>query len=313
MKNKVVIISGPTGVGKTELSLEFAKTLNGEIISADSVQVYKGLDIGSAKIMPDQMKGIKHHLIDCLEMEQDFGVDIFVKMANAAIQDITAREKLPIIVGGTAFYIQALLKGISFDEEQQHDFGYRDELEKESIDKLFIKLSNIDPEYAAITHKNNKKRVIRALEYYHFTGEKFSVYNKRQSLRESVYDYKYFVLDDERENIYKKCDTRVDLMMKAGLYDEAFNIYNKGYSRELTSMQGIGYRELFDCFDGKCSLEEAVMNIKKNTRHYVKRQMTWFRRENNVIFINKSDFKYNDSEILNYMIKECKNDFGEMK
>lgn len=306
MKNKILIISGPTGVGKTELSINLAKALNGEIISADSVQVYKELDIGSAKILPNQMQGVRHHLIDCLELSENFGVDTFVEMAKNAINDISGRGKLPIIVGGTAFYIQALLKGIEFDEEDIHDDSYRNILEEKEPWELFEMLKAVDEEYALTTHMNNKRRVIRALEYHHYTGEKFSEYNSRQASREAIYDYKYFILDDDRENIYKKCDIRVDKMLETGLYEEALKVFELGYSRDLTSMQGIGYRELFDHFEGKCSKEKAIENIKTNTRHYVKRQLTWFRREKDVIYINKMDYGYDETKILDYILSESR-------
>lgn len=305
IKNKIVIISGPTGVGKTELSISLAKKLDGEIISADSVQVYKGLDIGSAKISADEMRGVRHHLIDCLELYEDFGVDTFVKMAKEAIEDIVSRGKLPIIVGGTAFYIQALLKGIDFVEEEEHDYSYRNELDTLPNDILYDMLKNTDMEYASITHMNNKKRVIRALEYFHFTGEKFSDYNARQASRESIYDYKYFVLDDDRQHLYEKCDLRVDEMVNKGMVEEAKAIYSLGLSRQLTSMQGIGYKEMFEYLDGNIDLDTAIDSIKTNTRHYVKRQMTWFRREKDIIFVNKKDFDYDENAILAMVLSEC--------
>ena len=304
----IVIIAGPTGVGKSEIAIRLAQKINGEIISADSIQVYKGLDIGSAKVDHKQMQGIRHHLIDVLELTDDFGVDVFVKMAGEAISDIDKRGRTPIIVGGTAFYIQALLKGIDFSEEEEHDDAYRKGLMALDEKTLYDMLRKVDSEYSDIVHMNNKKRVVRALEYYHFSGNKFSEYNKEQALRKPVYGYVYFALDDDRKLLYDRCDKRVDNMMAAGLLGEVRQLYDAGYDRSLTSMQGIGYRELLSYLDGECSLDEAVDNIKINTRHYVKRQLTWLRREENVDFVNKADFDHNDDKIIEYMTGRIKDE-----
>lgn len=301
---KIIIISGPTAVGKTNISIKLAQLLNGEIISADSIQVYKGLDIGSAKITSDEMQNVKHYLIDCLEPNENFNVQIFQKMANEAIDEITAKGKVPIIVGGTAFYIQALLYGIDFTEEE-HDNAYRNELDKQSEDVLYEQLIKVDPEYASSVHKNNKKRVIRALEYNYFTGRKFSEYNSEQSEKEAVYEFCYFVLDDNRENIYSNIDKRVDIMADNGLLEEVQNLYNRGF-RDCNAMTGIGYKEIVGYLKGEYSIEEAYELIKKNTRHFAKRQLTWLRREENTIFINKSDFNYNDNKIVDFMIEKYK-------
>ena len=300
---KIVIISGPTAVGKTDISIKLAKRLNGEIISADSVQVYKGFDVGSAKITKDEMQGIPHHLIDILEPYENFDVQVFQKLATDAIDDICSRDKLPIIVGGTAFYIQALLYGIDFNEEEEHDDSYRNGLNGLSEDELFSMLVKTDPEYAETTHKNNKKRVIRALEYNHFTGRLFSQYNKEQSEKKAIYDHRYFVLTDEREIIYRNIDKRVDIMMKSGLLEEVKRLNDLNLPKNCNSRQGIGYKEMFDHIDGKISLEQAVEDIKKHTRHFAKRQLTWLRHEDDTIFINKSDFDHDDDKILEYMLK----------
>ena len=300
---KIVIISGPTAVGKTSISIKMAHRLNGEIISADSMQVYKGMDIGSAKITSGEMEGIRHHLIDILEPDRDFNVQIFQKLAGEAIEDICKRGKLPIIVGGTAFYIQALLYGIDFTEED-HDDSYRNKLNELSENELYERLNQIDPEYAKTTHKNNKKRVIRALEYNHFTGRKFSEYNAEQSQRKAIYDYRYFVLDDRRENIYASIDRRVDIMMDNGLLDEVVRLNELDLPKDCNSRQGIGYKELFEYLDGRCSLIEAVENIKKNTRHFAKRQLTWLKHEDDTIFINKEEFNYDEECMLEFMIRK---------
>ena len=300
---KIVIISGPTAVGKTSISIKMAHRLNGEIISADSMQVYKGMDIGSAKITSGEMEGIRHHLIDILEPDRDFNVQIFQKLAGEAIEDIYKRGKLPIIVGGTAFYIQALLYGIDFTEED-HDDSYRNKLNELSENELYERLNQIDPEYAKTTHKNNKKRVIRAIEYNHFTGRKFSEYNAEQSQRKAIYDYRYFVLDDKRENIYTSIDRRVDNMMDNGLLDEVVRLNELNLPKDCNSRQGIGYKELFEYLDGRCSLIEAVENIKKNTRHFAKRQLTWLKHEDDTIFINKEEFNYDEECMLEFMIRK---------
>jgi len=299
--NKMVIISGPTAVGKTDISIKLAKRIGGEIISADSVQVYKGLDVGSAKITEEEMQGVKHYLIDCLEPTDNFDVSVFKDMAKAAAAEIYAKGKMPIIVGGTAFYIQALLYDIDFSEEE-HDNSYRDEMNKYDEQYLHDLLKQVDPEYAADVHMNNKKRVIRALEYNHFTGKKFSDYNAEQAKREAIYDFSYFVLNDKREHLYERIDRRVDIMAKNGLVEEVSRLRDSNLGRDLVSMQGIGYKEIYSYLEGEISLEKALEDIKKNTRHFAKRQLTWFRHEDSVIFINKDEFDYDDDKIVEFMI-----------
>ena len=299
--NKMVIISGPTAVGKTDISIKLAKRIGGEIISADSVQVYKGLDVGSAKITEEEMQGVKHYLIDCLEPTDNFDVSVFKDMAKAAAAEIYAKGKIPIIVGGTAFYIQALLYDIDFSEEE-HDNSYRDEMNKYDEQYLHDLLKQVDPEYAADVHMNNKKRVIRALEYNHFTGKKFSAYNAEQAKREAIYDFSYFVLNDKRERLYERIDRRVDIMAKNGLVEEVSRLRDSNLGRDLVSMQGIGYKEIYSYLEGEISLEKALEDIKKNTRHFAKRQLTWFRHEDSVIFINKDEFDYDDDKIVEFMI-----------
>lgn len=299
--NKMIIISGPTAVGKTDISIKLAKRIGGEIISADSVQVYKGLDIGSAKITTEEMQGVKHYLVDCLDPTDNFDVSVFKDMAKAAAAEIYAKGKIPIIVGGTAFYIQALLYDIDFSEEN-HDNSYREELDKYDEQYLYDMLKQVDPQYAADVHMNNKKRVIRALEYNHFTGNKFSTYNAQQSEREAVYDFSYFVLNDKRERLYDRIERRVDIMVENGLVEEVSRLRASGLGRDLVSMQGIGYKEIYAYLDGEISLEKAVDDIKKNTRHFAKRQLTWLRHEDSVIFINKDEFEYDDDRIVEFMV-----------
>ena len=307
MKNKLVIISGPTGVGKTKLSIELAKKIGGEIISADSMQVYKYMDIGSAKVTKEEMQNVKHHLIDVLEPTESFDVNRFQTMANKAIEEIYQRGHIPIIVGGTGFYIQSVLYQIEFKEEPQ-DQTYRLSLEKLAEEKgahhLHERLRTVDPEAASEIHENNVKRVIRALEYYKQTGQKISEHNKEQKEKESPYDFTYFVLTDDRKKLYDRIDERVDEMMSQGLVEEVQKLKDMGCDSSMVSMQGIGYKEILDYLDGETTLERAVYLIKQGSRHYAKRQLTWFRREKTVTWINKEEFAYDHDKILAYMERE---------
>lgn len=309
-KPTLLILTGPTAVGKTDLSIRLAKEVNGEIISADSMQVYRGMDIGTAKITEAEKQSVPHHLLDCFDPDEEFNVAVFQEMARKAIYEIHARGHVPILTGGTAFYIQALLYGIDFNEEE-HDDSYRNSLytiggTEEGKQKLHQMLTECDPEYADNVHYNNMKRVVRALEYHHFTGRKFSEYNKQQSEREAEYHFCYFVLNDERAHLYDRINKRVDIMIKAGLESEVHQLLEKGYTPDLVSMQGVGYKELLAYFDGKETLEEAVETIKKNTRHFAKRQLTWFRKEENVIWVDKPAFNYDDDKILDFIYEHTK-------
>lgn len=302
--NKLVILTGPTAVGKTALSIELAKKLNGEIISADSIQVYKYLDIGSAKIMPEEMEGIPHHLIDFLEPTTGFNVADFKELAKKTILDIQSRGKIPIIVGGTGFYIQAVLRDIDFSKEDEND--YRNELEElykeRGADYLHNMLMEVDSESANNIHKNNVKRVIRALEYYHVNKSKISDHNEEQQQKQSPYNFAYFVLNCDREKLYNNINKRVDIMLEQGLVDEVSMLVNKyGLTKDMLSMQGIGYKEMLQYLDGEMSLEEAIDLLKQNTRHFAKRQLTWFRREKEVIFIDKEIHK-TTGEQLDFII-----------
>ena len=281
-KNKLIILAGATAVGKSELSIKLAKKINGEIISADSMQVYKGLDIGTAKISADEMDGVKHYLIDVLEPNDDFNVFEFQKLAKDAMNEIYSKGKIPILVGGTGFYIQALLYDIDFSEEETSK-EYRKELEEMAKEKgaefLHEMLKEVDPNAASEIHPNNVKRVIRALEFYHDTGRMISEHNIEQRQKESPYDFTYIVLNRSRDVIYERINKRVDLMEKAGLIDEVKDLLSKGARKDSISMQGLGYKETIEFLDGLVSKEEAMENLKKNTRHFAKRQITWFKRE----------------------------------
>ncbi len=308
-KPPLIIISGSTGSGKSDIALKLAKKIDGEIISADSVAVYKGLDIGSAKPEDRMLKEIRHHLIDILEPDEYFGVDTFIRYAEEALNDILSRGKIPIMVGGTAFYIQAFIYGVDLSEEIEHDDSFRNMLydKAEGSDgklKLYERLKEVDPDYALSVHPNNVKRVVRALEYNHYTGKLFSEYNHIQSLRESEYDHLYFALTYERDILYKRIDRRVDLMIEAGLADEVRTLLNAGLDRDLNSMSSIGYKEMAAYICGECSLEDAIADIKKNSRHYAKRQLTWLRRERDVDMIVRED---NDEvKVIEYIISKAK-------
>ena len=305
MKKPLIILTGPTAVGKTKASIGLAKALNGEIISADSMQVYKYMDIGSAKIRPEEMDGIKHYLIDELEPDEEFHVVRFQQMAKAAMEEIYAKGKVPIVVGGTGFYIQALLYDIDFTENEE-DTAYRMELEQiakeNGPEKLHEMLREVDPESADAIHANNVKRVIRALEFYKLTGQKISEHNEKERAKESPYEFCYFVLNDDRKLLYDRIDLRIDKMMEEGLLEEVSSLKNKGYTKDMVSMQGLGYKEILDCLNGECSLAEAIYILKRDTRHFAKRQLTWFRRERDVIWVDKNNYDHDEEKILEVML-----------
>lgn len=291
-------------MGKTELSLSLAKAVNGSIISADSMQVYRRMDIGSAKIQPQQMQGIPHDLIDVIEPWEEFHVYRFQEMANACMEEIYRQGRIPILTGGTGFYIQALLYQIDFTKEPQ-DTSYRHSLEQMAAQQgsqtLHEMLRAVDEAAAAQIHPNNVKRIIRALEFHQQSGEKISEHNARQHEKQSPFAFCYFVLNDDRERLYAAIDRRVDQMMEAGLLAEVRALKQEGLTRAHVSMQGLGYKELLLYLDGELTLAEAVARIKRDTRHFAKRQLTWFRRERDVIWINKPEFGYDNEKILDFM------------
>ena len=289
MKKPLIILTGPTAVGKTKLSVALAKRIGGEIISADSMQVYRHMDIGSAKVTEQEMQGVRHHLIDCLEPSEPFHVVAFQAMAKAALEEIYSRGRIPVIAGGTGFYIQSVLYDIHFGESSE-DPELRRRLEKlaqeEGPEALHQKLEAVDPEAAAAIHPSNIKRTIRALEYHAQTGGRISEHNAGEQLRESPYNFIYLVLNMERALLYERINARVDEMFAAGLPDEVRRLKEMGYDRSFVSMQGIGYKELFAWLDGECTLEEAREQVKLATRHFAKRQLTWFRRERDVTWVD---------------------------
>lgn len=305
----LVILAGPTAVGKSELSLKLAEKIGGEIISADSMQVYRGMDIGSAKLSPSQRQGIPHYLLDILDPEEEFHVVRFQELAKQAVSEIYGRGHIPILTGGTGFYIQALLYDVDFTDNTE-DSSLRSDLEQlaadEGADALYKRLLAVDPKACEQIHKNNIKRVIRALEFYEQTGTPISEHNKQQRQNTSPYRYAYFVLNDERSRLYERIDRRVEFMLAQGLVEEVQQLAAKGCTRDMVSMQGLGYKEILDYLDGRCSLEEAAYLIKKNTRHFAKRQLTWFRRERDVIWLDKPQYNYEDDRILEKILDVLK-------
>ena len=303
-KQPLIILTGPTAVGKTGLSIALAKCLNGEVISADSMQVYRRMDIGTAKIRKEETEGVPHHLIDILEPRDPFDVVQFQQLAREAIKDIRSRGHLPILVGGTGFYIQALLYDIDFTEEE--DNTLRQELEQqaetpEGREALVEELRRVDPEALNTIHPNNLKRVIRAVEFYRLHGTPISGHNEAERQKTSAYRSLYFVLTDDRALLYDRIGRRVDQMLSEGLVEEVRSLKEEGLGRQHISMQGIGYKEILDYLEGNVNLETAVDRLKQNTRHFAKRQLTWFRREKDVIWLDRTEHP-TDQELLDVIL-----------
>ncbi|WP_333651798.1 tRNA (adenosine(37)-N6)-dimethylallyltransferase MiaA [Lacrimispora sp.] len=309
----LIILTGPTAVGKTALSVRLAKAVGGEIISADSMQVYRHMDIGSAKITKEEMEGIPHHLIDVLNPDEEFNVTTFQQLAKKAVEEIYSRGRIPIVAGGTGFYIQALLYDIDFTENGE-DTSIRDELEALGREKgagfLHHMLKDIDPESAEEIHANNQKRVIRAIEYYRQTGERISEHNKRERQKKSPYDFLYYVVNTDRNVLYERIDRRVDLMVQQGLVKEVEQLKAMGCTRDMVSMQGLGYKEILDYLQGAATLEEAVYILKRDTRHFAKRQLTWFKRERDVRWLNLPDFGNDQEKVLEKILQDINEMYG---
>ena len=311
MKQPLIVLTGPTAVGKTALSIRLAKAVGGEIISADSMQVYRHMDIGSAKVTPMEMDGVPHYLIDVLEPQESFNVVTFQQMAKEALREIYSHGRIPVIAGGTGFYIQALLYDIDFKENEDSS-PVRRELEalaeregERAPQLLHAMLRQVDPEAAAQIHANNIKRVIRAIEYFRQTGEKISLHNQQEREKKSPYNFLYYVLNTDRALLYERIDRRVDLMVEQGLVEEVKALRDMGCRRGHTSMQGLGYKEILDYLEGRCSLEEAVYILKRDTRHFAKRQLTWFKREREVRFLNLPEFGGDVSKVLERILEDC--------
>ena len=308
MKQKLLVIGGPTAVGKTDLSIKLAKNLNGEIISADSMQIYKYMDIGSAKVTIDEMDGIKHYLIDTITPDVPFSVADFKEYGEKALNEIISKGKLPIISGGTGLYINSLTCNMTFTEAEK-DEHYRKYLENLAMEKgnnyVHEMLKECDPISYEEIHPNNRKRVIRALEVFKLTNKPFSSYNAGDDFYNSNYDVYYYVLTMDREKLYERINKRVDIMMEKGLLDECIRLKEMGYTSDIQSMQGIGYKELLYHLEGKISLDEAIDMIKQGSRNYAKRQLTWFRRDTRCVFLDKDIMS--DDEILDKVINDIRN------
>lgn len=306
----ILILSGPTGIGKTAISLKLAKELNGEIISSDSMQIYKYMDVGSAKISKEEMQGIPHHLINVVEPNEEFSVAKFKTLAEEAIEDISKRGKYPIIVGGTGLYINSLIFNYSFTGTYK-DNDYRKSLEalanekgKEFVHDL---LKDRDVDSYNKLYPNDLKRVIRALEVYKLSGKTIGELNKEQDIYDIPYNIHYYVLNMDRDKLYERINKRVDEMISSGLIEEVINLKEKGYNSNMQSMKGIGYKEILYYLDNKISLEEAINMIKQGSRNYAKRQLTWFRKDNRTKWINKDNLT--EDEIVKFII----NDIGLKK
>ena len=308
-KESLIVITGPTAVGKTELSVALAKKIDGEIISADSVQVYKHMDIGSAKITKAEMQGIPHHLIDICEPEEAFNIARFKELSKQAVNEIVSRGKIPIIAGGTGFYIQSLIYDIDFKETATDGTRtkYEEMLREKGEAYLHSLLKERDPEAAAAIHPNNAKRVIRALEYFEQTGTKISTHNEEERRKESPYNFAYFVLNLPRETLYDRINRRVDMMLENGLLDEVQSLVaSYGVTEDMVSMQALGYKEILDYLNGNITLEDAIYTIKRDTRHFAKRQLTWFKREREVIWLDKEVHATLDMQ-LDFITEHLKN------
>lgn len=313
-KKPLIIITGPTAVGKTDLSIHIAQKLDGEIISADSMQVYRHMDIGTAKIRPEETQGVVHHLIDCLEPFEEFNIYRFKEMAGRAVEDILSRGKMPVMVGGTGFYIQSVLKNVDFSTEEK-DNAYREKLQKiadeQGVHVLHDMLLAADPAAADKIHAHNVKRVIRALEYHEQTGRKISEHNAAESEKESPFDYLYFVINNNRDVLYERIEKRIDQMMEDGLLEEVRKLRQMGCTRDMVSMKGLGYKEMLAYLDGEITLEEAVSILKRDTRHFAKRQITWFKREKDVIWMNYPDFDNSRERMQDAMLGKIGEHYGK--
>lgn len=312
-RKPLVVIAGPTAVGKSEIAAELGRKIDGEVVSADSMQVYRYMDIGSAKVTKEEMLGVPHHMIDVVDPDEEMDVARYAQMAKSCVRDIQNRGKIPILTGGTGFYIQAVAYDIDF-EETHPDTAYRRKLQtfadQHGNGALHEELRKIDPESAKAIHPNNIKRVIRALEYYRETGRKISDHNKEERQRKSPYNLLYFVITDDRQTLYEKIDRRVDFMVAEGLVDEVRYLKAMGLSRKNVSMQGLGYKEILDAFEGKMTEEEAIAKIKLESRHYAKRQITWFKRERDAIWIDRRDFNEDPLKIRDHIIDIMKERMG---
>ena len=309
----LIVIAGPTATGKSDLAAELARRINGEVVSADSMQVYRHMDIGSAKVTLEEMLGVPHHMIDVCEPDDAMDAARYAEEAGACIRDIHERGRIPVLCGGTGFYIQAVVNGIDFSENAPSE-EYRRALaayaEEHGYEALHARLAEEDPDAAAEIHPNNVKRVIRALEFCRENGDRISEHNRRERERHTPYDLMFFVLTDDRGILYKRIDDRVSFMDAEGLFDEVAYLRAMGLDRGCVSMQGIGYKEVLDYMDGLCTREEALDRIRLGSRHYAKRQITWFKREKDAIWLNRQDFGGDTFAILDEVLSRVSEHYG---
>ena len=288
MKPIVYVIGGPTASGKSKLAVELAKKVNGEIISADSMQIYKEMNIGTAKVNKEEMQGVQHYLVDFVSPDERYSVSNFKKDAEKAIEEILEKGKTPIVVGGTGLYIDSLIYGIEFQNEEV-DLEYREKLNKiadeKGLESLYKKAQEIDPEAMKKISINDRKRIIRVLEIYHKTGKTKTEQELQSRKNEVKYEYKVFAITMDREKLYERIEKRVDFMIEQGLIEEVKQILEK-YHTFPTAMQGLGYKEVVEYLKGSCTKEEMIEKIKKETRHYAKRQLTWFRKNKEIIWLD---------------------------
>lgn len=306
-KIPIAVIAGPTASGKTSLSIAVAKRYDGEVVGSDSMQIYKHMNIATAKPTKEEMDGVAHHMIDIIEPDEEYSVAHYAKAAKECINDIYARGKLPVMAGGTGLYTDNVLQNITLTETET-DFALREKLSRKADEigneRMHKRLEEIDPEAAKNIHPNNIRRVIRALEVYYTTGKTFTDQIENSKKEECIYDSVFFMIDWDRDELYKRIDLRVDIMAEQGIYDEFLSLIERGYTRNLNSMQAIGYKELFDYYRGLCSFDEALALIKKHSRNYAKRQLTWFKRNKDIILLNaKGDINAQCFEIMDKRIK----------
>ena len=300
IKPKVIVICGPTASGKTSLSIELAKQINGEIISCDSMQIYKEMNIGTAKPTIEEMQGIKHYMLDFVSPDERYSVANYQKQAIVAIKEVLSRGKIPIVVGGTGLYVDSLIYGIEY-QDIKFDEKYRKELEEkvnmEGLEQLYNEAEKIDPEAIRKISRNDKKRILRVLEIYHATGKNKTEQEKISRQKEVEFDYRVYAIAWDREKLYNRINKRVDIMIEQGLVEEVKKVYSK-YNKFPTAMQGLGYKEVVEYIENKCTKQEMIEKIKKETRRYAKRQMTWFRKNKQTIWINGEDEIQNNIKII---------------
>lgn len=306
-KIPLIAVAGPTASGKTRLAIDIAKEFSGEIVSADSMQIYKYMDIGTAKPTAEERAECPHHLIDFVEPDAEFSVADYTQLAHSVISDITNRGKIAVMCGGTGLYIDSVVKDITFGE-MDTDYALREELQKiaerDGAEKLLAMLAEFDKTSAERLHPNNLRRIIRAIEFYKLTGVPISEHQEMTKKTDSRYNSVIFCIDHEREVLYDRINRRVDMMIEDGLLEEVRRIMDMGYTKDMNSMKGIGYKEIMDYYNGECSLNEAIEAVKQGSRRYAKRQLTWFRRNPDVIMLNPETAKEDAIQIIKERIQK---------